>query len=161
MVYTLGFGHVEGSLFLWAQDRTDGVLLGFEIPASWFVCLPAFLVLLLAPVQLAVLPAIQRSVNTPRVVTWGVAAVGLAFAVLVPPAMWTNGHRVSMLWLIACMTLLTLGELLVAPLSLSMILRLTPPRFIGVVFGGWYVAGALGYWLSGELGAGWTRLAGP
>ena len=85
----------------------------------------------------------------------------LAFAVFVPPAIWSGGHRVSMLWLIACVTLLTLGELLVAPLSLSMILRLTPPRFIGVVFGGWYVAGALGYWLSGELGAGWTRLAGP
>ena len=161
MVYTVGFGQVEGSLFLWAQDRTNRALLGFEVPASWFVGLPAFLVLLLAPVQLAVLPTIQRLVSTPRLVAWGVVAVGLAFAVLVPPAMWNDGHRVSMLWLIACMTLLTIGEQLVAPLGLSMILRLTPPRFIGVVFGTWYVAGALGYWLSGELGAKWMRLAGP
>ena len=160
LIYTVGFGQAEGSLFLWAQDRTDRVLLGFEIPASWFVGLPALLVLLLAPAQLAALPTIQRSVSTPRLVACGVAAVGLAFAVLVPPAIWSDGHRVSMLWLIACMTLLTVGELLVAPLGLSMILRLTPPRFIGVVFGTWYVAGALGYWLSGELGAGWMRLAG-
>ena len=161
MVYTVGFGQVEGSLFLWAQDRTERSILGFEIPASWFVGLPAFLVLLLAPAQLAVLPRIQRSFSTPRLVAYGVAAVGLAFAVLIPPALWSDNHHVSMLWLIACMTLLTVGELLVAPLGLSMILRLTPPRFIGVVFGTWYVAGALGYWLSGEIGAGWMRLAGP
>ncbi|MBL9008807.1 MAG: hypothetical protein JNJ46_31395 [Myxococcales bacterium] len=82
------------------QDRTDHVLLGFAIPASWLVGLPALLVLLLAPAQLAVLPTIQRSVSTPRLVACGVAAVGLAFAVLVPPALWSDGHRVSMLWLI-------------------------------------------------------------
>jgi dipeptide/tripeptide permease len=47
----------------------------------------------------------------------------------------SGGHRVSMAWLIACMTLLVVGELLVAPLGLSMMLRLTPPRFVGVVVG--------------------------
>ena len=161
MAYTVGFGQVEGSLFLWAQDRTDRMLCGFEIPASWFVGLPALMVLLLAPLQLAVLPTIQRRISTPRMVAIGVVAIAAAFAVLIPPALWSDGHRVSMLWLVACMTLLTLGELLVAPLGLSMIVRLTPPRFVGVVVGSWYVAGALGYWLSGELGAGWLLLAGP
>lgn len=157
MLYTIGFGQVEGSLFLWAQDRTDRVLFGFEIPAAWFVGLPAILVLILAPVQLAVLPWIQRRVNTKRLVEWGLVAVALAFAVLAPPVIWSAGHRVSMAWLIACMTLLVIGELLVAPLGLSMILRLAPPRFVGVVVGAWYVSGALGYWLAGEIGAMWVR----
>jgi POT family proton-dependent oligopeptide transporter len=67
--------------------------------------------------------------------------------------LWSGGHRVSMAWLIACMTLLVAGELLVAPLGLSMMLRLTPPRFVGVVVGAWYVSKALGFWLAGELGA--------
>ena len=62
-----------------------------------------------------------------------------------------------MLWLIACMTLLVIGELLVAPLGLSLLLRLAPPRFVGVVVGAWYVAGALGCWLAGEIGAVWVR----
>lgn len=123
----------------------------------WFVGLPAFLVLLFAPAQLAVLPRIERWISTPRMVAGGVVAIGAAFAVLVPPALSSDGQRVSMLWLIACMTLLTLGELLVAPLGLSLILRLTPARFVGVVVGSWYVAGALGYWLSGELGAGFVK----
>lgn len=157
MVYTVGFGQVEGSLFLWAHDRTDRILFGFEIPASWFVGLPAFLVLVLAPLQLAVLPKSQHRVSTERLVIWGLVAVGLAFAVLLPPVLWSDGHRVSMVWLVACMTLLVIGELLVAPLGLSMVLRLAPARYVGVVVGVWYVAGALGYWLAGEIGAEWIR----
>jgi POT family proton-dependent oligopeptide transporter len=51
------------------------------------------------------------------------------------------------------MTLLVTGELLISPLGLSLLLRLAPPRFVGVVLGVWYVAGALGCWLAGELGA--------
>ncbi len=71
MIFTVGFGQVEGALFLWAQDRTDRILLGFEIPAAWFVGLPALLVLLLAPAQLALLPRIQHRVSTPRLIALG------------------------------------------------------------------------------------------
>ena len=153
LLFAVGFGQVEGSLLLWARDRTDRFLLGFEIPAAWFVGLPALLVLLLAPAQLALLPRLQQTTTTPRLVAWGLVAVALAFAVLLPPALLLPGQRVSMLWLLAAMTLLVTGELLISPLGLSLLLRLAPPRFVGVVLGVWYVAGALGCWLAGELGA--------
>ena len=153
LLFAVGFGQVEGSLLLWARDRTDRFLLGFEIPAAWFVGLPALLVLLLAPAQLALLPRLQQRTSTPHLVAWGLVAVALAFAVLIPPSLLHPGQRVSMLWLLASMTLLVTGELLVSPLGLSLLLRLAPPRFVGVVLGVWYVAGALGCWLAGELGA--------
>ena len=101
MMYTISFGQVEGSLLLWAQDRTDRVLLGFEIPAAWFVGLPSLLVLLLAPIQLALLPRIQHLITTPRLVAWGLVAIALGFAILIPPALFSDGHRVSMLWLLS------------------------------------------------------------
>lgn len=159
MLYAIGCGQVEGSLLLWAQDRTDRTLLGFEIPAAWFVGLPAFLVLALAPMQLMLLPRIQRRMDTRRLIVWGLVALALAFAVLVPPSLWSAGHRVSMAWLLASIALLVVGELLVAPLGLSMLLRLTPPRLVGVAVGAWYGSGALGYWLAGEMGAVWLRWA--
>ncbi len=34
---------------------------------------------------------------------------------------------------------------------------MAPARFVGVVVGGWYVSGALGYWLAGENGALWIK----
>lgn len=157
MLFTIGYGQVEGSLFLWAQDRTQRVLLGFEVPSAWFVGLPSLLVLILAPAQLALLPKIQRRTSTPRLIIWGLVAVGLAFAILIPPAVLSPDALVSMVWLIACMTLLVLGEVLVAPLGLTLLLRMAPPRHVGVVVGAWYVAGALGCWLAGEIGAVWVR----
>ncbi len=153
LLFAVGFGQVEGSLLLWARDRTDRLLLGFEIPAAWFVGLPALLVLLLAPAQLALLPRLQQTTTTPRLIAWGLVAVALSFAVLLPPALLSPDQRVSMLWLLASMTLLVTGELLISPLGLSLLLRLAPARFVGVVLGAWYVAGALGCWLAGELGA--------
>ncbi len=156
LLFAVGFGQVEGSLLLWARDRTDRLLLGFEIPAAWFVGLPALLVLLLAPAQLALLPRLQQTTTTPRLIAWGLVAVALAFAVLLPPALLLPAQQVSMLWLLASMTLLVTGELLISPLGLSLLLRLAPPRFVGVVLGVWYVAGALGCWLAGELGALWA-----
>ena len=157
MMYTVSFGQIEGSLLLWAQDRTDRVVLGHTVPAAWFVGLPALLVLLLAPVQLALLPRLQRRFSTPHLVGLGLVATALGFAVLIPPALLLDGQRVSMLWLIFCMTLIVIGELLIAPLGLSLLVRLAPPHFIGVVVGAWYVAGALGCWLAGELGALWMK----
>jgi POT family proton-dependent oligopeptide transporter len=55
------------------------------------------------------------------------------------------------------MTLLVVGELLIGPLGLSLLVRLAPPRFVGVVMGIWYVAGAVGCWLAGEIGALWMK----
>ena len=157
MLFTVGFGQVEGALFLWAQDRTDRILFGLQIPSAWFVGLPSFLVLLLAPVQLALLPRIRQRGSTPQLIALGLVAVALAFAVLIPPALLSPGHRVSMLWLLSCMTLLVVEELLIGPLGLSLLVRLAPPRFVGVVMGIWYVAGAVGCWLAGEVGALWMK----
>ena len=53
--------------------------------------------------------------------------------------------------------LIVVGELLIGPLGLSLLLRLTPRRCIGVVVGVWYVANSLGFWLAGEIGALWVR----
>lgn len=62
-----------------------------------------------------------------------------------------------MAWLLGCMALMVGGELLVAPLGLSMLVRLAPARHVGVVVGIWYMVGALGHWLAGEIGAAWIH----
>jgi POT family proton-dependent oligopeptide transporter len=156
LLYTVCYGQVEGSLLLWAHDRTDRVLLGFEVPATWFVALPALLVLLLGPAQLAFLEPLQRRIGTYRLVAAGLISVALAFVVMIPATLAGDARRVSMTWLVACLTLMVLGELLVAPLGISVLLRLAPPRFVGVLVGGWYLSVALGYWLAGEVAALWA-----
>lgn len=157
LIYTICFAQAEGSLLLWAQDKTDRVIFGFEIPAAWFAGLPAMLVLMLAPIQLALLSRLQRRIGTQRLIAWGLLAVALAYITFSPAVFGSATRRVSMGWLVGCLTLIVVGELLIGPLGLSLLLRLTPRRFIGVVVGVWYVSNSLGFWLAGEIGALWVR----
>ena len=154
-LFTLCTAQAEGALLLWSKDRIDRVVLGFEVPIAWFLAFPAILVLLLAPMQLALLPRLKRSIGTSRLIALGLVAAALCFAVLLPTTLWT--HRVSLAWLAASLSFFVLAELLVAPLGLALLLRSTPPRFIGVVTGLWYGSGALGYFVGGEIGRLWSR----
>jgi len=154
-LFTLCTAQAEGALLLWSKDRIDRIVLGFEVPIAWFLAFPAILVLLLAPMQLALLPRLKRSIGTSRLVALGLVAAALCFAVLVPTTLWT--YRVSLAWLAASLSFFVLAELLVAPLGLALLLRSTPPRFIGVVTGLWYGVGALGYFVGGEIGRLWSR----
>ena len=158
-LFTLCTAQAEGALLLWSKDRIDRSVLGFELPIAWFLAFPAILVLLLAPLQLSLLPRLKWKIGTSRLVTLGLVAAALCFAVLLPTTLWT--HRVSMAWLAASLSFFVLAELLITPLGLALLLRRTPPRFIGVVTGLWYGAGALGYFASGEIGMLWSRWPTP
>ena len=154
-LFTLCTTQAEGALLLWAKDRIDRVLFGFEVPISWFVAFPAVLVILLAPVQLALLPKLKQSISLGSLVAIGLLSSALSFAVLLPTTVWST--RVSMTWIAASLTFFVVAELLITPLGLSLLLRNAPARFIGVVTGLWFGAGALGYLIGGEIGALWTR----
>ena len=154
-LFTLCTAQAEGALLLWSKDRIDRIVLGFEVPIAWFLAFPAILVLLLAPIQLALLPRLKRSIGTSRLIAMGLIAAALCFAVLLPTTLWT--HRVSMAWLAASLSFFVLAELLIAPLGLALLIRSTPPRLVGVVTGVWYGAGALGYFGGGEIGTLWSR----
>ena len=85
----------------------------------------------------------------------GLLAAALSFAVLLPTTQWSG--RVSLAWLAMSMCSFVIAELLIAPLGLSLLLRCIPKRFVGAVTGLWYSAGALGYYVGGEIGALWSR----
>jgi dipeptide/tripeptide permease len=127
------------------------VFLGFEIPISWFVAFSAVLVILLAPLQLALLPKLKQSISLGCFVALRLLASSLSLAVFPPTTLWST--RVSMAWLAASLTFFVVTKLLITPLGLSLLLRNAPTRFVGLVTGLWFGAGALGYWLGREIGA--------
>ncbi len=65
-------------------------------------------------------------------------------------------HRVSPLWLIATYMVISLGELMLSPMGLSLVSKVAPPRMRGLMMGGWFVATAIGNKLT-AIGLLWTR----
>jgi POT family proton-dependent oligopeptide transporter len=65
-------------------------------------------------------------------------------------------NRVSPLWLIAAYMVISLGELMLSPMGLSLVSKVAPERMRGLMMGGWFVATAIGNKLT-AIGILWTR----
>lgn len=86
----------------------------------------------------------------------GLSVTSLGFALLRVAA---RGYesKSSVFWLLECLTLLTMGELLVRPVTQSVISQLAPRRLFGLTFALWHGATAIGFWTAGQLGSAWHR----
>ena len=60
--------------------------------------------------------------------------------------------KVSSLWLAGFYGIVTLGELMLSPMGLSLVTKLTPKRLVGLTMGGWFLATAFGNNFSGFFG---------
>jgi POT family proton-dependent oligopeptide transporter len=65
-------------------------------------------------------------------------------------------HRVSPLWLITAYMVISLGELMLSPMGLSLVSKVAPARMRGLMMGGWFVATAIGNKLT-AIGLLWTQ----
>ncbi|MDE0102782.1 MAG: peptide MFS transporter [Bryobacterales bacterium] len=103
--------------------------------------------------------------STPAKMTIGMLLTGLSFFVLywaasigeasVTPAD-PYAYKVSPAWLISSYGIVTLGELLLSPMGLSLVSKVAPFRLRGMMMGGWFVATAVGNKLT-AIGVYWTR----
>jgi POT family proton-dependent oligopeptide transporter len=87
----------------------------------------------------------------------GLGLIGLCFGVMVLAALVTGGHNASITWLAACYVLMTLGELLLSPVGLSLVTKLAPRGIGATLMGIWFLT--LGFWLGGLAGNLWTRMS--
>jgi POT family proton-dependent oligopeptide transporter len=65
-------------------------------------------------------------------------------------------HRVSWIWLVAAYAVISLGELMLSPMGLSLVSKVAPVRMRGLMMGGWFAATAVGNLLT-QIGVLWTR----
>jgi dipeptide/tripeptide permease len=63
--------------------------------------------------------------------------------------------RVSPFWLIFAYAIVTLGELMLSPMGLSLVSKVAPIRMRGLMMGGWFVATAIGNKLT-QIGVFWS-----
>ena len=67
-----------------------------------------------------------------------------------------NGaDKASAMWLFGCYGVVTIGELFLSPMGLSLVSKLSPPRLTALMMGGWFLSTAIGNKLSGVLAGLW------
>jgi POT family proton-dependent oligopeptide transporter len=124
------------------------------VAASWFGILNSFFIIAFAPMVSKVW---ESKYNPPAAIKYGLGLtlLGIGFASLAYGASTlTDGAdiKVSMVWLIFAYLFHTLGELCLSPVGLSYVSKLVPARMIGIMFGIWYLAIAIGNKTAGTMG---------
>ena len=61
-------------------------------------------------------------------------------------------------WLVSTYLVLTFGELLLSPMGISFVSKVAPPKYKGMMMGGWFVATAIGNYLTSVASALWGDL---
>lgn len=152
------FEQQGAALNLFAYEQTDRWinffgLFHWEIPATWFQSLNPVYVVLFAPLfsKLWVdLAKKGKEPSTPAKFVVALWLIGAGFAVLLFGAMQLGpGVKLSMLYLFAAYALLTMGELCLSPVGLSMVTKLAPVQFVGLLMGVWKTANAASNKLAG------------
>lgn len=129
-----------------------------DVDAPIFQQFNPFYVVALTPVSMAIFSALARSgkePSAPRKIAYGMLVAAAGFCVMLA-ASWTlpspveqaaagdAAVRVSPNWLIGTYLVLTFGELLLSPMGISFVSKVAPPKYKGMMMGGWFVATALG-----------------
>ncbi|HRN56099.1 MAG TPA: MFS transporter, partial [Agriterribacter sp.] len=67
-----------------------------------------------------------------------------------------NGtEKASTWWLIVSYGVITIGELFLSPMGLSIVSKLSPARITALMMGGWFLSTSIGNKLSGVLATMW------
>ena len=155
IVFWAGFEQAGGTFNLFAKDNTDRLIGGWEMPATWFQNVNSLVILIGAPLFSILwlkLDKLGFNPRTPLKFAIGLFIGAAAFWVMSQAqAIADTGVLVSPLWLVAVYTLLTLGELMLSPIGLSMITKLAPTKLISVVMGLWMASFAAGNYVAGML----------
>jgi len=99
----------------------------------------------------------KKEPSTPAKIGWGLLITSLSSLVMVGAVFAAqNGiHKSSPAWLIGTYAVITIGELFLSPMGLSLVSKLSPPRLTSLMMGGWFLATSLGNKLSGVLASLW------
>jgi POT family proton-dependent oligopeptide transporter len=116
---------------------------------------PVFVVLL-TPVVVFIFGRLVKlgyPVSTARKIFIGMLLTTASLLIMVWSAkVGGNGAvKVSAMWLIIYYLVITFGELCLSPMGLSLVTKLAPKRYVGLMMGGWFLSTAVGNKLSGFI----------
>lgn len=158
IIFFAFFEQSGGSLSLFAKDNLSDNLLFFSIDPNIVNNISnAFFVILFAPVAGLIWVALsKRNLEPNTVVKFGMGFLFLSgsFFILYATKFFAGPDGITSLNIFTSAYLvMTLGELCLSPIGLSIMTKLSPNRLVGMMMGLWFLASAYGQYVAGLLGA--------
>jgi POT family proton-dependent oligopeptide transporter len=154
------------TIALWADDYTDRwvnlIVWRGEIPTTWFQSFNPFMIFAFTPFIVTLWARQARHGTEPSNVTkmsLGCFGVALANLIMVGAAWQSAGAPdASWLWLLGYFIVITIGELYLSPIGLSLVAKVAPARTISTMMGVWLGTSFVGNFIAGWLGSFWSTM---
>jgi POT family proton-dependent oligopeptide transporter len=163
--YWAAYEQQGNTIALWADEYTDRTLnllfFAVQIPVTWFQAFNPFMIFAFTPFVLMLWRAQAERGREPSTVmkmAYGCFGNGLAYWVLMGAALAAGGDKASWLWLLGYFVVLTIGELYLSPVGLSLVTKVAPARAVSMMMGVWLGMMFVGNFLGGYLGSLWTGM---
>ncbi|MFA6028591.1 MAG: peptide MFS transporter [Elusimicrobiota bacterium] len=151
------------TLALWVDANTDRMIFGWEMPATWYQAFNAAMIVVFTPIILAFWKWQEKRKSEPSSVAKmaiGCILLGVSFLVLIPGSrVVAAGGKASLLSLTLCTAILTVGELYLSPIGLSLVTKLAPARMVSMLMGAWFLSSFFGNYMCGFIGGYWEKMS--
>ncbi|TWO33309.1 peptide MFS transporter [Seonamhaeicola sediminis] len=156
IVFWGSFEQAGGLMNIYAKEKTNRMLMGWEVPASWFQSLNAMFIIFLGT-SVALYWAnrkLRGKVATSLFkMIIGLIIMGTGFFFMTAAAgQYESNGASAMYWLVLAYLFHTVGELCISPVALSYITKLAPVKYASLMMGVYFAMTGFGNKLAGLLG---------
>ena len=156
IVFWGAFEQAGGLMNIYASEKTDRILMGWLVPASWFQSLNAMFIIFLGTTVAAYWAKRkfknQLSSSLFKMII-GLIIMGTGFFFMSAAAtQYESQGSSAMYWLVLAYLFHTIGELCISPVALSFITKLAPLKYASLTMGVYFAMTGFGNKLAGVLG---------
>ena len=136
-------------LYHWGPDfdyanKANWMIGSFRVPSAWFDSLNSLCCIVLGPVLAMVWAKNAKSkkgdMSIFKKTAIGMILLGLAFILMSIAEIVRGENQANLMWIVVVGILISLGEMVFAPLGKSFISKFSPPRLLGLMMGVWPLA---------------------
>lgn len=149
-VYLAGNQQIFSSMIIFAENNVNNVLpiINQQVAPQFYLILNPLFITFLSPLYIK----LANSKKIPSITSMGLSLIvlGLAFLIMVIGMGTVDGNmRINMIWMVIFSLLLVNSELLIIPVSLSLVSKLAPKKFTSMIIGIYYLVFFIGEVLAG------------
>lgn len=156
IVFWGAFEQAGGLMNLYAKSKTDRMLFGWEVPASYFQSVNAFFIFTLGMLVAGFWYKRKfkgKESSSLFKMAIGVIIMGLGFVFMsMASSEYELTGKSGMYWLLLAYLFHTIGELCTSPVSLSFVTKLAPVKYASLMMGAYFAATGLGNFVAGTIG---------
>ncbi len=156
IIFWGAFEQAGGLMNLYAEEKTNRMLGGFEVPTTWFQSLNSLYIMFFGMSVAAIWHKVKlRGGESSSLFKMAVGIVimgfGFIFMRFAAQEFEATGSS-AMYWLVLAYLFHTIGELCASPVALSFITKLAPVKYVSFMMGAYFAASGLGNKVAGMIG---------